>query len=628
MQCFLPRSLPCFFQRLLSRCLVLNPILMLVCLSACSSPQGESGDGAADSTLQAEVQSFLDLYTEEYLELTTVAREAEWSSNTRIVDGDDSNSKRTEAANEALARFTGSEDAIAKAQSYLEQRSNLQPIQTRQLEAVLYEAANNPQTVPELVSQRIAAEAAQVEKLFGFNFQLNGETLSANSIDDRLVRSVDPKERLQLWEASKEVGRVLKPSLGDLVELRNSTVQALGYDDYFAYQVSDYGMSVEEMMKLNHGFVREIWPLYRELHTWARYELAERYGVAEPPEMLPAHWLPNRWGQDWAALVTVEGLDLDTVLGSKEPDWLVQQAEEFYVSLGFDRLPASFWEKSSLYPLPDDASYKKNNHASAWHVDLDTDVRSLMSVQPNERWWATTHHELGHVYYYMSYTRPEVPPLLRGGANRGFHEAVGTMLGLASVQKPFLVERGLIPADVETDAIQTLLKEALDQIVFIPWSAGVMTHFERDLYTGLTPDQYNQRWWSYVRAFQGIEPPAKRGEEFCDACTKTHINDDAAQYYDYAVSAIILYQMRGHIADKILNQDPHATNYWGRQDVGDFLNNILELGATRDWREVMQESLGEEISAAAMLSYFEPLRGYLEEANRDRTHTLPETPNL
>ena len=41
-------------------------------------------------------------------------------------------------------------------------------------------------------------------------------------------------------------------------------------------------------------------------------------------------------------------------------------------------LPASFYEKSSLYPLPKDATYKKNNHASAWHMDLNQDLRSLI----------------------------------------------------------------------------------------------------------------------------------------------------------------------------------------------------------------------------------------------------------
>ena len=28
--------------------------------------------------------------------------------------------------------------------------------------------------------------------------------------------------------------------------------------------------------------MRELWPLYRELHTWMRYELAQRYGVSAP----------------------------------------------------------------------------------------------------------------------------------------------------------------------------------------------------------------------------------------------------------------------------------------------------------------------------------------------------------
>ncbi len=604
-------------------------VLIFAVLAACDDPAVEApaveAPAAGGDAFSAEAQAFLDAYTEKYVELDYASSLADWDSNTHIVEGDDSNRKRLETAKEALAAFTGSEQTIETAGGYLERRDELSAVQVLQLEKVLYQAADNPQTVPDLVKRRISAEAALVEQLFGFDFKVDGKSISANAVDGRLVESTDAAERLRVWEASKEVGRVLKDGLAELVGLRNSTVQALGYDDYFAYQVSDYGMSVDEMMALNRGFVREIWPLYRQLHTWARYHLAERYGAAVP-DMLPAHWLPHRWGQDWAPLITVEGLDLDSVLAEKDAEWIVHQAEDFYVSLGFDRLPESFWQKSSLYPLPADAAYKKNSHASAWHMDLGGDVRSLMSVEPNERWWATTHHELGHVYYYMAYTRPEVPPLLRRGANRGFHEAIGTMLGLAAVQKPFLVERELMPAGVDSDQVQTLLKEALDQVVFIPWSAGVMSHFERDLYAGLAAEEYNRRWWSHVASFQGIEPPAARGEEYCDACTKTHLVDDAAQYYDYAISAIMLYQMRGHIAEKILGQDPYATNYWGREDVGSFLASILELGATRDWRQVMREHLGEEISAAAMLAYFEPLAVYLKEVNAGRTHSLPESP--
>jgi len=94
-------------------------------------------------------------------------------------------------------------------------------------------------------------------------------------------KETDLTRRYKAWFASKEVGKVLKEGLVNLQRLRNQTVQALGYPDYFTYQVSDYGMSTDEMIALNKQFIRDIWPLYRELHTYMRYELAKRYGVKE-----------------------------------------------------------------------------------------------------------------------------------------------------------------------------------------------------------------------------------------------------------------------------------------------------------------------------------------------------------
>ena len=576
-----------------------------------------------------EVQKFIDAYTARYLDLYKVSSEADWASNTLIIEGVDTIDNVSKLANEAMSKHTGSVEVIEKVKGYLKNQEGLTPLQVRQLETMLYAAANNPQTEPELVKERIAAENKQNSELFGFAFKVDGKEVTPNEIDKVLEGSANQAERLRYWEASKEVGKGLKDGLARLVDLRNRTVTPLGYKDYFAYQVADYGMTTDQMMALNEQFVREIWPLYRELHTWARYELAKKYGAAEVPDMIPAHWLPDRWAQDWSGLVTVEGLDLDGALKAKGPEWLVKQAERFYVSLGFDPLPETFYAKSSLYPVPKDAGYKKNTHASAWHMDLDHDVRSLMSVEADTRWYETTHHELGHIYYYMSYTNPNVPPLLRQGANRAFHEGVGSLLGMASMQKPFLEGVGLISKGTKTDDTQALLKEALAQVVFLPWSAGTMTHFERDLYAGKLPkDQYNRRWWEYAAKLQGVAPPSPRGEEFCDAATKTHINNDAAQYYDYALSYIILHQLHAHIAKEILHQDPRATNYFGNKEVGTFLHDILKQGATKDWRLVMKESLGQEISAKPMLDYYQPLLVWLKEQNRGRKYALPEQPGL
>ncbi|MBP1678738.1 MAG: peptidase [Bacteroidetes bacterium] len=571
---------------------------------------------------QKDAQAFLDRYTARWTELSREYSLAEWNSQTRIVPGDTVNAAATRAARERLSMFTGSKANIDTATMLLQKTDRLSPLQVRQLKRVLYLAADNPETAGDLVRKRIAAETAQTEKLYGFTYQINGKAVTPNQIDEILRSSRSPRERAAAWAASKEVGKGLRDGLVMLQKLRNETVQPLGYPSYFAYQVSDYGMSSAEMMALMDSLVAGLRPLYRELHTYARYELASRYGQPVP-EYLPADWLPNRWGQDWSAMVDVEGMDLNAALQSRTATWIVRQGEEFYMSLGWATLPKSFWELSSLYPLPPDAPYKKNNHASAWHIDYETDVRSLMSVEPNAEWWETVHHELGHVYYFMSYTNKDVPPLLREGANRAYHEAIGSMVGLASMQKPYLVGRRLARADAQVDTMQALLKEALNYAVFIPWSAGVMSRFEHDLYdNNLPPNRYNARWWDLAKEYQGIVPPSVRGEEFCDAATKTHINDDAAQYYDYALSYALLFQLHDHIARKILKQDPRATDYYGSVAAGDFLRSIMKPGSSRDWRSVLKETTGEDLNAGAMVRYFEPLTGYLKKINAGRKHTI------
>lgn len=599
---------------------IITIIALAVLISCKSEPKKPD-----NSAIQSQAQSFLDSFYEEYQKLYYDMAKAEWKQNTYIVEGDTTTEKMVKEAGKAFTDFTGSKTNIDSAKYYLSISEKLTPTQKREFEAMLYQAGRNPETAGAIVDSLIAANNRQVKKLYGFSFMMDGKEVTPNKIDKILSESDNLNEKLKAWEASKEVGKGLKDGLVNLRELRNKSVQALDYENFFAYEVSEYGYSVDELREVTQKMIKDVWPIYRELHTWARYELAEKYGK-EVPDMLPAHWLPNRWGQEWNAMVDVEGVDLDAVLSEKEAEWIVEKGEEFYVSMGFPALPQSFYEKSSLYPLPDSADYKKNNHASAWHLDLDDDVRSLMSVEPNTKWWATTLHELGHIYYYISYSNPDVPLLLRGGANRAYHEGIGTMIGLASMQLPFLQGLGLADENAEVDQIQMLLKEALDYVVVIPWGAGVMTDFEWELYNNnLSPNEFNKKWWELKAKYQGIVPPSDRGEEYCDAASKTHINNDPAQYYDYAMSTILLFQLHDHIANNILKQDPHSTNYWGSKETGDFLKYLTKDGANVDWQEHLQAAIGEKMSAEAMVDYFEPLMNWLKEQNKGREHTLPES---
>jgi len=572
-----------------------------------------------------DAQDFIDAYTKTYIRLYTNEQNAQWQSNIEIKKDDTSITAAAQRADEELALFTGSKENILKATEFLKDKEHLSTLQARQLMYVLYNAANNPQTAADLVKQRIKAENEQIQKLYGFQYVIGDTKVSTNDIDAILKTEIDTNKRLSAWQASKEVGKTLKAGLANLRDLRNKTVQACGYHDFFSYQVSDYGMNSNEMMATMDQFMNDLYPLYRELHTWMRYEMAKKYAAKEVPDYLPAHWLPNRWGQDWSSVVTVKGINLDSVLKNKSAEWIVKDGEDMYVSMGWPKLPEVFWQKSSLYPYPTDSSVKKNNHASAWHMDLNNDVRSLMSVEPNAEWFETVHHELGHIYYYLTYTNPDVPPLLRQGANRAYHEAIGTMMGLAAMQKPFLAGRGLIDGNTKTDSIQALLKEALNSVVFIFFSSGTMSNFEKSIYVdGLPADKFNAKWWELAKKYQGIVPPSVRGEEFCDAATKTHINDNPADYYKYAWSYILLYQLHNHIAKNILHQDPRATNYYGHKEIGDFMKKIMQSGASKDWKQVLKESTGDDLNAKAMLEYFNPLLNWLKDQNKGRKYSLPE----
>jgi len=376
-------------------------------------------------------------------------------------------------------------------------------------------------------------------------------------------------------------------------------------------------MTTAEMVKLQDDFMRELRPLYLQLHTWVKYKLAEKYHQPVP-KRIPAHWLNNRWSQEWTGLV--EAANLDDRFKSHPPEWIIRTAEQFYDGLGFGRLPASFWTKSDLYPVPAGSPRKKNTHASCWHMDLAQDIRSLQSIEANSEWFYTAHHELGHAYYFMAYSRPSVPPLLRTGANPAFHEGIGELIALASSQVPYLQSLGVLPSDFKADPTAFLLNDALaNGLAFIFWSSGTMTHWEADIYAhDLPPDQWNARWWQYVRDLQGVEPPTARGEEWCDAATKTHINDNPAYYYSYAIATVLKFQLHDTIARKILHQPPQACNYANNKEVGAFLKSILEKGATEDWRKLLREATGEDLSTRAMVDYFKPLQAWLEEQNRGR----------
>jgi peptidyl-dipeptidase A len=81
---------------------------------------------------------------------------------------------------------------------------------------------------------------------------------------------------------------------------------------------------------------------------------------------------------------------------------------------------------------------------------------------------------------------------------------------------------------------------------------------------------------------------------------------------------VLKFQLHDYIARKILHQPPQSCNYAGNKEVGAFLQKILAKGGTEDWRKVLKDATGEDLSTRAMVDYFQPLMSWLQEQNKGR----------
>src|SRR5206468_2001954 len=130
-----------------------------------------------------------------------------------------------------------------------------------------------------------------------------------------------------------------------------------------------YDMPPDSFVAVVDKLCLDVRPLYLQLHAYVRRRLVARYGtrLVLPTGMLPVQLTGNMWGQDWSNIAdiaipaaagsasAVRGVDLTAILKARHvtPHDMVRMGERFYASLGFDSLPATFWERS-LFVRPTD----------------------------------------------------------------------------------------------------------------------------------------------------------------------------------------------------------------------------------------------------------------------------------
>ncbi len=451
----------------------------------------------------------------------------------------------------------------------------------------------------------------------------SGDCLDITAIERAMTNSRDPKELEDLWAGWRKIAPPMRERYARFVDLSNEGARDVGFKDAGAMWRSNYDMPPEEFSAEVERLWQQVRPLYLALHTYVRSRLVKQYGasVVPPRGPIPAHLLGNPWAQEWENIYpllgvteTAKSYDVTELLKAKKLDarGMVKYGEGFFKSMGFAPLPPTFWERS-LFTKPADRDVVC--HASAWDIDGKDDLRIKMCIQVRDVDFVTIHHELGHNFYQRAYK--DQPYLFRGGANDGFHEAIGDAVALA-ITPQYLHEVGLLDRAPEPgNDIPQLLKQALERVAFLPFGL-LIDQWRWKVFSGeIKPSDYNKTWWELRTKYQGITPPVARSEQDFDAGAKYHVAANVP-YTRYFLAHILEFQFYRALCHAAGYTGPlNRCTFYGSREAGTKFNQMLEMGKSEPWPDALEALTGDrKIDAGALLEYFAPLKKWLDEQNQ------------
>lgn len=564
-------------------------------------------------------RAFVERVNEELQELWTRQATASWVKATYITEDTD---RLAAWAREEVMAYMSRAVEESKRFDGLE----LDPLTARGI-MLLKLSQSLPAPSQAALRSELALVASQLQSIYGRGKWCGptGEDTCRDlgELSETLATSRNWDELLDAWVGWRTVSPEMRSHYQRNVELGNLGAKEMGFSDLGELWRSGYDMDPDALEAETERLWQQVKPLYDDLHCFVRSRLQQTYGADKIPSdgPIPAHVLGNMWAQDWSYLYPMvepfpgQGdLDVDQALVRNGYDAvrMTKLGEKFFLSLGFDPLPETFWTRSMLVQ-PRDRDVVC--HASAWDLTGKGDIRIKMCIRPTEEDLITIHHELGHNFYYQKYNH--LPVLYQRGAHDGFHEAVGDAIAL-SITPSYLHQVGLIdepPAD-DRGLINFQMKMALQKIAFLPFGK-LIDQWRWDVFSGkVSPADYNKSWWELRERYQGVAAPVERTEDHFDPGAKYHIPANVP-YLRYFLAHILQFQFHKAMCDLAGHEGTLADcSVYGSKEAGEKLQAMLAMGQSRPWPEALEALTGtREMDAAPLIEYFAPLQGWLKEQN-------------
>jgi len=631
----------------------------VISLSACKKePAEKPAPTATPAAAKGETaDEFIARVNEEFRKAYPETASAQWLSSTYI--NDDTQMLAAKANERSLTQLNGWIEQAKKFEGQKMSPETARSIHLLKLMTAM-PAPKDPAKLAELTQI-----ATKMEGMYGAGTYCTGEgdakqCRQLGELEDVLRSSRDYDKQLDAWQGWHTIAQPMRKDYTRFAELVNEGAREMGFADTGELWRSGYDMTPVQIAAETDRLWGQVKPLYEQLHCYTRSKLEAQYGSdkGQVNGLLPAHLMGNMWQQDWGNLWDMlepyKGVGSLDITGALEKQYqadyarelakagsapttdkqfaaeraaqldvakqMTERAQDFYVSLGMPKLPESYWAKTQfIKPLDRDVVC----HASAWDMNLAGDVRTKMCIKPNEEDFTTIYHELGHVYYYLAYNKR--PPLFQGGANDGFHEAIGDTMVLAMTPK-YLNSIGMVgtPQQGNEALINSQMRMALAKVSFMPFGL-MIDRWRWGVFDGsIKPDHYNQAWWELKAKYQGVAPVTPRGEDFFDPGAKYHVPGNTP-YTRYFLSHILQFQFYKGLCDASGYKGPlYDCTFYGNKVAGQKFWAMLEKGSSQPWQATLKELTGsDKADAGAVLEYFAPLQTWLKQQNEGKTCGWP-----
>lgn len=428
-----------------------------------------------------------------------------------------------------------------------------------------------PNLIPKDLLERITQEEANLALLASqFRAEIRGKRVSDNEIRESLKWEANVQARKEVWEGSKQIGRILAPHILKLVYLRNAAAKSLGYSNYFSMQLELQEVDEEELFETLDAVAAKSEEAYTQVIDEIHEQAAKRFGL--PLEKIG----PWAWADPFCQEDPLDVRELDEA--AKELD-ILETSRQFFEAMGFD--VETVLKRSDNFERPG-----KCQHAFCTHIDREGDVRTLNNVKPTIKWLETVLHELGHAVYELGYDT-HLPWLLREPPHMITTEAMALLMGRQAYRAKSLAELSAKSTPATREKAEKSLRRR--QLIFSRW-ALMMAYFERELYR--QPEQdLNRLWWDLVKKFQKIhETGSTHGYDWA---AKHHIGLAPVYYFSYLLGELLASSLEEHIA------------HLPAQERGGFLREkLFNPGNQWHWNTLVEHTTGQKLSPDAWLKQF------------------------